>query len=798
MNTFLFITALVVSVVISVVFLTEIKDLSTDKKPSKTVVNIRCIARGMSVFMASVGITDIFGFIDFGMYCHTYAFMGLICIICYVLCEIHSRSRHDIIPFIVKTILIAFVLEMTVFNIPSYRLWFDDYPTITYEATRQIMNKGGVYRRSDNDIAVMDGNEVVLSFPNINRKVSTVYADVVFSAYTRSADLWIDAKDETQSHAFREDIAHTIISRKQAGSQYVQCELSGKTSDLIVKIRPVNYGTVYIKSITINMPVAFDISLIRFFLIVLLSVFIHAFLKERLFQKSVASNYRFCRIFTVLLTVSACAWAVLVTDYRLDDRTWKDEFKKKSGNQLTQQLVDAFIDGRTYLVEEPDELLLNFDNPYDRQHREAELDYKWTASYSNNSVWDHVYYNGKFYSYYGIAPVFLLFLPYHLITGYYFPDNFAVLIFALIGIIGLSVLFMKFVRKFFPNIPTGLFMISLIIIQMTSGIWYSIGRPLFYEIAMSAGFAFMTWAFCFLVSSNVIGGGKISLPKTALSSLFFALAVLSRPTIVLYCLCTAVFMICAVPRFSHGKQKMLNKKSIKFLACAFIPMATLGIVQMIYNYVRFDSPFEFGIQYSLTINDFRNTEFHTNLSLIPFYNYLFNVPVFSTSYPFVSANFQGMNVNGFFYNDYESTHNVCGLFFLALPLFFWFLSGKALKTIPDRRTKIKNSLYLAFPCLIIPIIIICSVWESGYSIRYMTDFAWQMLTGALAVIFFIYVKTQNPTVRKIINIFFCFSLVWTIFVSGIQTLNQTFRYCWGHYDYPEIAYEIEKLLVFWK
>lgn len=80
----------------------------------------------------------------------------------------------------------------------------------------------------------------------------------------------------------------------------------------------------------------------------------------------------------------------------------------------------------------------------------------------------------------------------------------------------------------------------------------------------------------------------------------------------------------------------------------------------------------------------------------------------------------------------------------------------------------------------------------------MTDFAWQMLLGAYVIIFRLYLTNKNPTVKKIINIFFCFSLVWTVYVSGIQSVNQAFRYCDGHLDYPEIAYEIKKILLFWK
>lgn len=796
-NTFLFITAFIITVIIMFVFLHEIKE-NKKSKQSRIIINIRSIARGMTVFMASVALTDKFKLVDFGIYSDSYFLMGIVCTVAYILCTINKKRKLPDVVFAVKVILIAFVLELTLFNAPVYRMWFGNYSMITCQAGDFTVESGGKYRKTENDVYVSGGKELILTIPEVNTPLSTVYVDMYLEGNTRAVDFSIDATDETQNFSPREKIAHTIVSRKQNQSHYLQCELSGNVGEVAVRIQPQNNGSAYVNGITLNMPIPIEISWIRFLLIVLLSIFIHTVMHGYLMQKGVNENLKFCRNATIIITAFMCFWAIWVTNYRIDDRTWKQEFSKTSGNQVTQQLVDAFADGRTYLYPQPDESLKTFDNPYDRQHREAELTSEWDEDYRTNSAWDHVYFDGKFYSYYGIAPVVLLFLPYHLITGYYFPDSAAVLIFAIIGIIGLSFLFNKLTKKFFPQLPTGIFIISLVIIQMVSGIWYSIGRPLFYEIAMSAGFAFMTWAFYFIISANIIGKGKISLLKTAVSSLLFALAVLSRPTTVLYCICSAVFMICAITKFSDNKKhKLFNKQSIRYLACAIVPMACLGLVQMIYNYVRFDSPFEFGIQYSLTINDFRNTQFHWLLSLIPFWNYLFNPPVFSTEYPFVSANFQGMGVGGFFYNDSSSTHNVCGLFFLALPMFSYLLAGKALKTIPDRREKIKKSLYILFPCIVIPLIIICSVWESGYSIRYMTDFAWQMLIGAYFIIFYLYQKTTNPTVKKIINIFFCVSLVWTIVVSGVQSVNQAFRYCDMHWDYPEIAYEIKKIFMFW-
>ena len=65
---------------------------------------------------------------------------------------------------------------------------------------------------------------------------------------------------------------------------------------------------------------------------------------------------------------------------------------------------------------------------------------------------------------------------------------------------------------------------------------------------------------------------------------------------------------------------------------------------MIYNYARFGSVFDFGIQYSLTINDFTAAQYHTHFVLIGFFNYLLAVPSFIPVFPF----FDSSSVETFF------------------------------------------------------------------------------------------------------------------------------------------------------
>ena len=136
-------------------------------------------------------------------------------------------------------------------------------------------------------------------------------------------------------------------------------------------------------------------------------------------------------------------------------------------------------------------------------------------------------------------------------------------------------------------------------------------------------------------------------------------------------------------------------------------------------------------------------------------------------------------------------------FCLALPLFAYIFSGRALKTVHGRKNRLSKAVYISLPCLVIPFVIVASVWESGYAARYMTDFAWQALLGALAIIFFLYPRVKDPTKKKLICGFMWFSVMWALVVAGTQEFNQMFRF--DDYDrgFPEMAYEVQRLFAFW-
>lgn len=788
----LFVAFVLISIFASAVFLHDICTWESAAKETRILKYLRFSARAAACLLLFISLLEILNLVNLGEFASAYPFMTIICLVEWCLCLLRRVRSSGLFRFAAKTALIVLILEMTVFNLPTYRLCFGDYPQTELSVANALLEGNGT-RNDDGSITISGESEMVLTFEEIDHKVGTIDTEVDFAGDQQAAQLKVDVTDESQSLDYRYNIIDETVVSNWESSEIVCCEFTGNVDKLRVKLTPISGKTLTLHSVTLNRTVPVEVSWPRVLFLLFIPIFIYMVMNVSFMQKGTDDNRIFCRIAAAVISAGFCAVVLFSMSYEVGEGGWDYQFELQNGNQMTQELVEAFEAGQVHLLAEPSESLLAVENPYDRNARE---------SAGADVIWDHVLYDGHYYSYYGIAPVVLIYLPYHMITGHYFSDKLAIVLFSIIGIIGLTMVFLAFVRRWFPKTPTGITLTCLILLQVISGIWFSVGRPDFYENAISAGFACITWGTYFLIKSGVIGSGKISLWRAAAASFLLSLMVLCRPTLAVYTICAALFLFIAAFRYRKGKELCVGgtfaKGGLRYLACAFVPMICLAGVQMWYNMARFDSPFDFGIQYSMTINDFTKSEFHFQFVWMALYNYLFNPPIFTPEYPFIQTEFQDMQTHGFFYDDVPATGNTSGLLFLALPVFGYLLAGKAWKKLDGRTARLQSLVYIGLPCVVMPLVIIGSVWESGYAVRYMLDFSWEVVLGALAILFFIYHKTEQELVRRILRGLLCFSLVWALIVSGVQSANQMFRYVWAHYDCPEIMYSFEQMIEFWR
>lgn len=720
---------------------------------------------------------DAFRILSMGAYQGSLALIGVAGLLFLATKVIRWRKESRTLRFFGRMVIISTILELTLFQLPSYSLLSGGYEQKTFLPTSASISGGeSTIDETSGAVTVTGKDQVIMEFQQLDMPVGTIQVDVDYGEKTKRAQLKIDMADETHVD-YRYDIASGVVVKDNDNSNYTACRFSGDVSQLRLKVSCFNDNdSVTIQAIHFNKTIPFDISAIRFGFLTLVTTFCYGIVVSSFLKKPFRETRKSTTASVLALTGAAVLLATSIIMIKLPEDGFASRWKLEAGNQITQELVDAFENKQVNLLKEPTEQLINMENPYDWSARNQE---------GVSAEWDHVYYDGKYYSYYGIAPVLTFFLPYHKLTGHYFACDMAVWIFSCIGLVFLGLTYLAIAKRWFRDVPAGCVIGGFVILLTVCGIWYSVGRTIFYEIAMSCGFMYLNAGAYFLISSNMLTDGKTSFVRTALCSLFLGLAVLSRPTLAVYAICAAVFLLMSIKSSSST-----IKGRILFILCAAVPICVLGGFQMWYNAARFGSPFDFGIKYSLTINDFVHSQFHLVFVLIVLFNFLFAVPGFSTDFPYIKTPFSSFHANGYYFAD---AGNTSGIFFLALPVFGYLLSGRALRRLPDRKSRLRYGTLVGLPCVIMPLIIICSIWESGYAIRYTADFSWEIIIGALAVLFWLYRMSTNETKKTWFRGFLACSVMMALVINIVQIIPFAF----SENDYPEVCRAMQDVIAFW-
>ncbi len=671
--------------------------------------------------------------------------------------------------FAVCAVIITVLCEIFVFNFAAFKIG-TEYTQITPDLNNAEING---FEKTENGWKSVSSTPNI-EFKGINAKIGTVYLGVA-APLDSCVDYKIDFTDETNSdYRLRTNLVEGQIAQGQENTKYANCQFSGKVDKLKIKFTLKNDETIVIneESIRFNEDIPLDFSFIRTGIILLCAFLGYFLLKSKTASQTLSQAPYAASTVTLCVLIVALTASMLLTTGLFDKG-----IAQTNGNQITKELVDAFAQGKITLDRPVEEDLLALKNPYDWSER---------LNSGTQYAWDHVMYNGQYYSYYGIAPVILLFLPFYLLTGYYFSTAWAVFIFGAAGLVFLTLFYNCVCKRFFSKISVGLYTSSLLMILLGCGVWYCFITPNFYEIAQNSGFMFVCMGAYFLAESGILSE-KVSNVKVCLSSVFFSLAVLSRPTTAVWCIAAVAFL--AVGFFVLKKAQASFKMLISFAACALVPFAVIGAGQMIYNYARFGSFTDFGIQYSLTINDFTRAEFSIQSALIGFYNFLFAFPIVKPEYPFIFSNFSDLGINGYYF---IANRTAIGQFFRILPMFSCFMLPKAVRTLEKEKKPLFTLLWLLC-CAVLPFVVIFSIWESGYGVRYCVDFSWQMATGAFAILFVLYQKSENATVKRLCNTILAISLLLCAAVNIATIIEYD-----SSYVSPAVNASLKNTFEFWK
>ncbi len=403
--------------------------------------------------------------------------------------------------------------------------------------------------------------------------------------------------------------------------------------------------------------------------------------------------------------------------------------------QQYQSLARAFANGQLSLLEEPGEALKGMENPYDLGHRhrvlgEAGEDYRW----------DHAYYEGKYYVYFGVVPVVLFYLPYYLLTGEDLHNRPVILIGAFLVLAGIMGLVLQIIRRWFPKTSAGAWFLLTELVALCSNLIYMCKRTDLYTvpIIMGLGFGLLgLWHFqCARREDGSYETGKI-----AMGSFLLALVAGCRPQLFLLAAPGAVIL----GKDFFAPSRLRTRQGLCRLAALALPMAAVALPLMCYNFARFGSVFDFGANYNLCFNDMRRRGFVWDRIPLGIWAYLFAPVKTVLDFPFVEANYFNPSYLGVTITDatYGGLFAVSP-FFLTVPV--RFLAGK--------RFRCGSAFALAAASLAAGFVILLADTEmSGILMRYFSDFAIFFGIAALLSWLALYDQAGSGTARRLMRLF---------------------------------------------
>lgn len=417
-----------------------------------------------------------------------------------------------------------------------------------------------------------------------------------------------------------------------------------------------------------------------------------------------------------------------------------------------EELAESMAEGHIDLNDPVDPKLLEMDNPYDFNAR---------VNQGVSVAWDHAFYNGHYYMYFGIVPVLLLFLPYRLITGSALTTFHATQFFSVLLILGIFSFFMLLIRVFIKKLPFCLYILLSVFASILS-ISIAISSPALYCTAIISAVCFAVWSlYFFMRAAYESETGKQKLLFLFIGGLFGALEFGCRPPI-------GLSNIIAIPLFIEClKDRKTTKPAVTFFTA--IPYIAVAAGLMYYNQVRFDSVFEFGQSYQMTVTD--QTHLGDNISVISSLKTI----LYSIYYYFLKIDIGSiLNINEI------------GLFF-SCPVLWILIAAPLKKIFQASEAKQAGVLFKTMLLALVIIIVIDNMWSPYPIVRYRLDICWLLgIMTFLAAGFYYKVADNKKQCISVIGLLTLLSTYFTILLIAFPH-EQNFT-SWYMRDIKKVLY----------
>ena len=623
--------------------------------------------------------------------------------------------------FIIAIILISFTLEAFVANFPyiSYSLFtkkdFEaegDVLSPKFEGELKISKTKREIRLNDLKTPVWAVSFDTKGNPNTSYGVSTVSVKI--------------QDENVKKTDISAAIKPTLVKADTVCTNTLYLKSSGKVDSLALVFSESDSFTV--TSIRINSDYKFQFNFVRFFVILSLLLSLYLFSRLNFRRESLSEltleRKRLLAVFLCLVSVIVALVMGCLLAYGGTETEYPLEKSVNNYNNPYVQQYDAFKKGQLHFDYEPSDKFLELEDPYNVADR--------TGHYY---LWDRAFYDGKYYSYFGIAPILTVYAPYELLTGSLPSDSFVTVTFTVIAALFFTLTVVAYVWIHKIKIP-----VTMLILSIPSGLFgtcmFLIARgyaPYYYIAVLSSMAFFFAFAFCSVVAFSRKRGSASRYVWLALSSLSFSLLFLSRMNLALgaaVCIIPALFIFIVFNRDGRSAKRVL----LELLALGSVVLATL-IFTFVYNYLRFDSIFEFGTKYQLTVSDVSYNTFELSDLFFAVYHYILSQFDFSPTFPFFGLKYAyDVSYGNYLYSD------VCfGV--LAIPLCLALFYG--ICVFKDREVRKSSKLLLSAGLFSLLCVAALNLSMGGVIFRYSADLTAIAVPMSLFLLFGFYERVAG-------------------------------------------------------
>jgi hypothetical protein len=241
-------------------------------------------------------------------------------------------------------------------------------------------------------------------------------------------------------------------------------------------------------------------------------------------------------------------------------------------------------------------------------------------------------------------------LPFYLIFGRVPSDKIVLFVLSIITIIGMFYMIRQIFKKFKTNTSYILYLFFNCSVVFGSMTYLLLRLGSYYILAISTAIACMAWSIGFAYAA-VCNKNKISRSVLfLLSGIFLVLVSESRPSSIILEVgaIAPLFISVLIDKSRKWKSRLIDAFAFLF------PVILGGLAIMYYNYIRFDSVFEFGLTYQLTVRDisYDQIRFSPKKIFSAIYYSFFRPLNIIPQFPYFIASGSNIRTNGnYFYNE---------------------------------------------------------------------------------------------------------------------------------------------------